>query len=262
MTPIISTAVVQVADDTEQQLIDNAVAVARQENHCKWEIGRLAHEWTQKYANGRTDEVFAEQVGLSRVQVSQRRNVFETFSDVCNTYYKISWSHFRVALDWSDAEEWLGEANKNGWSVATMKQRRREANAVVDELPVESTGSLSNPSTSAATPEPDAGQDSTVNVPDTASGNSPQPSGSTTQQSSADDLQKITKDILAEKTKTLKVKSLHEMVELAKAFNVVLDNTAKPNIDVKRLMDIREEVTEIFQKAFRDAFGKKTEVAE
>jgi hypothetical protein len=247
MTQVTQAAFVQQAEETEQQLVEAAKIAIAKESDCKWKIGQFAHDWTQRHAKGRTDDDFAKLVGLSRVQVTQRRNVFENFGDVCNAYYKLRWSHFNVAIDWLNAEEWLAAADKHNWSVSTMVAKRREANAPEPVL------------------DPDAGQDSdeisdsnTVAAP----ADSPPSSVPTTLQPSADHLQEITKEILAEKAKTLKVKSLHDMVELAKAFNVVLDNTAKPNIDVKRLIAIREEVTGIFQKAFRDAFGKKTEVAE
>jgi hypothetical protein len=126
------TAIVQQAEETEEQLIQAARTAIVRESDCKWEVGSLAHEWTQKHASGRTDADFAELIGLSRVQVSQRRLTFEAFGDICNTYYKLSWSHFNVAIDWGDAKEWLAEANQQGWSVSTMKLKREEAAAKAD----------------------------------------------------------------------------------------------------------------------------------
>jgi len=117
-------AVVRQAEQTEQQIVEAVKAAIAQIDDCKWTVGRLAHEWTERYANGRTDEDFAKLVGLSRANVQQRRQVFATYGDVCKTFCKLSWSHFLVVLDWNDADEWLASANDNRWSVATMKRMR------------------------------------------------------------------------------------------------------------------------------------------
>lgn len=117
-------AVVRQAEQTEQQNVEAAKVAIATESDCKWTVGRLAHEWTQRHANGRTDDDYAKKVGLSRANVQQRRQVFETYGDVCKTFCKLSWSHFLVVLDWNDADEWLASANENQWSVATMKRMR------------------------------------------------------------------------------------------------------------------------------------------
>jgi len=121
-------AVVRQAEQTEQQIVEAVKAAIEQIDDCKWTVGRLAHEWTERYANGRTDEDFAKLVGLSRANVQQRRQVFATYGDVCKTFCKLSWSHFLVVLDWNDADEWLASANDNRWSVATMKRMREIQN--------------------------------------------------------------------------------------------------------------------------------------
>jgi hypothetical protein len=117
-------AVVRQAEMTEQQIVEAVKVAIAQIDVCKWEVGRLAHEWTERYANGRTDEDFAKLAGLTRANVQQRRQVFATYGDVCKTFCKLSWSHFLVVLDWNDADEWLASANDNQWSVATMKRMR------------------------------------------------------------------------------------------------------------------------------------------
>lgn len=50
--------------------------------------------------------------------------VFSTYGDVSASMRKLSWTHFVAVLAWDDADEWLAEANGNGWSVATMKRMR------------------------------------------------------------------------------------------------------------------------------------------
>jgi len=106
---------------TEDQIVNAARQVIAAESKAQWIIGRLAHEWTQRYGKGRTDADFAEMVGLERSQITQRRLVYEAYGDVCDSYHKLSWSHFYAACDWDDAEERLAEAETHGWSVAKMK---------------------------------------------------------------------------------------------------------------------------------------------
>jgi hypothetical protein len=110
------------SDATEQDLIRIAQnALSR----CNWVVGRCAAEWTQRYSRGRTDADFAALVGLSSDQVYQRRRVWETFSDVCESYPSLRWSHFYVALNWDDAPECLQWADENAATVAEMRAWRR-----------------------------------------------------------------------------------------------------------------------------------------
>ncbi|MGZ0172945.1 MAG: hypothetical protein ACKVHE_25705 [Planctomycetales bacterium] len=126
MNSIAPVAVVKQAEETEKQIVALAKAAIAKESDCKWSVGRLAHEWTERFAKGRTDGDFAELVGLSRRAVQHRRQVYEAYGDVWNSSSKLTWTHYRETLDWSDAEEWLAEADKHGWSVATMKSQREE----------------------------------------------------------------------------------------------------------------------------------------
>lgn len=115
-------AIVQQAEETEQQLIERA---RQADSDAAWTIGECASLWTQRYAKGRTDADFAKLVGLSRDVVTQRRLVHETFSDVCDSNHKLCWTHFYVALNWDDASECLAWADENGATVAEMKAWRR-----------------------------------------------------------------------------------------------------------------------------------------
>ena len=117
-------AYVQQAEETEAQIVAACRELIAKIDDSKWQIGRLAHEWTQRHAKGRTDEDFGKLIGLPQQQVNQRRLVWATFGDVYHTCGKLGWSHFREVLSWEDAEEWLAEANANEWSVATMKRMR------------------------------------------------------------------------------------------------------------------------------------------
>lgn len=113
---------VQTADDREYYLIRTAqVAV----NTGNWIVGQCASEWLSEYGRGRTDEQFGELIGLSRTQVQQRRQVWESFGKIHTRFKTITWTHFREALQWDDAEaclEWAEECNA---TVAEMRAWRR-----------------------------------------------------------------------------------------------------------------------------------------
>lgn len=116
------TAIVQQAEATEQQLIERAQQAL---SHCNWTIGECAAQWTEKYAKGRTDADFGLRIGLDGDQVRQRRRVWETFSDVSDSYPNLKWSHFYVAMTWDDAAECLQWADEIEATVAEMKAWRR-----------------------------------------------------------------------------------------------------------------------------------------
>jgi len=108
--------------ESEDQLVTRAQQAL---SHCNWEIGACASQWTQRYARGRTDADFGQLIGLSGDQVYQRRRVWESFSDVHETYPRLKWSHFYVVLNWDDAAECLQWANEMEATVAEMKAWRR-----------------------------------------------------------------------------------------------------------------------------------------
>jgi hypothetical protein len=138
LNPLNPPAIVRQTEETEQQIIEAARRALARESDAKWEIGRLAHEWTQRHSKGRTDADFAELVGgLTRSQVTQRRLVYAAVGDVCYSSNKLSWTHYREAASWDDSEEWLGEAEKNDWSVSRMIRERKEAYAPVDDSDVD-----------------------------------------------------------------------------------------------------------------------------
>lgn len=118
------TAAVQQAEETEQQIVAVCKELMSKIEDCKWGIGRLANDWTKRFAAGRTDEDFGKLIGLSRQQVQARRETWAQFGDVCHTYCNLSWSHFVVVRTWPDAEEWLAEADKHRWPVAMMTNMR------------------------------------------------------------------------------------------------------------------------------------------
>ena len=106
-------------EDEVLQAARNAIS------QCNWVVGECAATWTEKYAKGRTDADFGALVGLSADQVYQRRRVWETFSDVRESYPSLKWSHFYVALNWDDASECFTWAEENQAAVAEMKAWRR-----------------------------------------------------------------------------------------------------------------------------------------
>lgn len=108
--------------ETEESLIERARGAL---SGCNWVIGECAAQWTEKYAKGRTDADFGNQIGLSADQIFQRRRVWECFNDVKDDYQGLKWSHYYVALNWEDSSECLNWAVENQATVAQMRAWRR-----------------------------------------------------------------------------------------------------------------------------------------
>ncbi|MHC4876261.1 MAG: hypothetical protein ACYTGL_07170 [Planctomycetota bacterium] len=125
------------AAETEQELVSTArMAIS----NCNWTVGECAAQWTTRYSRGRTDADFGQMVGLSGDQIYQRRRVWESFADVQSAYPGLKWSHFYVALTWTDSAECLAWANENEATIAEMKAWRRMQNG--EDLTVESEAEL------------------------------------------------------------------------------------------------------------------------
>ena len=89
----------------EQSLIETAIGAV---SACGWIVGEAAAEWTQQYAQGRTDDDFAQAVGSTRKTINTQRRVFERFGKTrCGHNGQLKHTHFAVALPWDDAEECL-----------------------------------------------------------------------------------------------------------------------------------------------------------
>lgn len=115
-------AVVQQSE--EQQIIEEARQANEAIDAGKWLLGEAALKWVQQTGRDRTLDRLAEAIGSEIDTVQRYRHVYATFGDVADSYPRLTWSHFRVATGWDDAEDWLGSANDNQWSVATMKRMR------------------------------------------------------------------------------------------------------------------------------------------
>lgn len=126
--PVPVAAEVRQDQESEAALIEAAKQAL---SACNWMIGQCASEWTERWAKGRTDEDFGNAIGMSREQVSQRRLVWERFRDwnlSSKLSSKLSWTHFRQALSWDDAEACLQWACANDATVAEMKAWREHQN--------------------------------------------------------------------------------------------------------------------------------------
>ena len=93
----------------EQSLIETAIGAV---SACGWVVGEAAAQWTQQYAQGRTDDDFAQAVGSTRKTINTQRRVFERFGKQFGhngqkSTSKLKHTHFAVALPWHDAEECL-----------------------------------------------------------------------------------------------------------------------------------------------------------
>lgn len=65
----ITPAIVRQAEETEAQLVSVCRELVEKIDDCKWQVGRLVHDWTRRFAKGRTDADFGLLVGLSEDQV-------------------------------------------------------------------------------------------------------------------------------------------------------------------------------------------------
>lgn len=114
------TAVVQTIEN-EQTLVNRARNAV---TSCNWTIGECAAAWCQRHANGRTDEDFAQLISVSRTRVNDCRLVFQHFAAHAAKSV-LTWSHFRAALNWDDADECLAWAADNAASIREMELWRR-----------------------------------------------------------------------------------------------------------------------------------------
>ncbi len=95
----------QSVEDVCQRLVHEAKSALEVSN---WRIGELAVEWVA--VTGKTDAQFGEYLGLSKKQVQQRRLVWELFGvrkEFREGLAGLTWTHFRIALGWDDADDCL-----------------------------------------------------------------------------------------------------------------------------------------------------------
>lgn len=125
--------------ESEEQIVHRARMAT---SDASWIVGECASRWVERFGRGRTDADFAELIGMGAESVAQRRRVFETFGDVRESYAGLSFSHFRAAMRWADAEECLAWASENVASYREMEAWRRSVHgedpaAASDPLPDE-----------------------------------------------------------------------------------------------------------------------------
>ena len=122
-TNLQNTAYVQQAPHTEQSLVDGSLRATGARN---WTVGEYASIWYTQFANGRKDTAFATMINMSSKTVQQCRNVWDQFGgDKSDFNHALSWSHFREALPWDDANLCLEWAFDMDATVAEMKAWRR-----------------------------------------------------------------------------------------------------------------------------------------
>jgi hypothetical protein len=93
-----------------------------------WEKGRIIYLWRTAHvqagspARDYADDVWARSVGhVSSQHVGRLRRTYERYGNSYKEFSGLYWSHFYAALDWSDADEWLRQAQAGRWSVAKMR---------------------------------------------------------------------------------------------------------------------------------------------
>jgi hypothetical protein len=117
-------AFVQHAEETEQRLVQRAQDAG---HAAAWVIGECAAKWYKSFAAGRMDKDFGAMVDMTGDQVNQRRLVWERFGErgLHRELRGLSWSHFREACYWDDADDILTWASQAEATVKEMIMWRR-----------------------------------------------------------------------------------------------------------------------------------------
>ncbi|NNE00707.1 MAG: hypothetical protein HKN47_25610 [Pirellulaceae bacterium] len=104
-----------------------------------WEKGRIISEWrtalidAEAESNQYSDEAWARRVGgVTAPHVGRLRRVYDRYGSTYETYNGLYWTHFLAALDWDDAPLWLEGASQEGWSIASMREKRWQENGAVE----------------------------------------------------------------------------------------------------------------------------------
>jgi hypothetical protein len=118
----------QTKDDVEYHLIQTAHRAA---NAGNWVIGECASRWFHTYGKSKPDGWFANQIDVSEDKVWQCRRVWERFEKIHRSFKWISWSHFRAAVAWDDADECLEWAEDCKGSVREMEAYQRSKNGTL-----------------------------------------------------------------------------------------------------------------------------------
>lgn len=144
----------EVASDAEAELADDEVTANVElstpfvgqwhelVSRTNWEKGRIISQWRRALIDAgapairHSDETWAQQVGgVTAPHVGRLRRVFDQFGSTCETYPKLSWTHFLAAMDWDDAPMWLQGASDARWSVSLMRKQRWETVGDADDDP-------------------------------------------------------------------------------------------------------------------------------
>jgi hypothetical protein len=104
-------------------------------SQTNWEKGKIILDWREALVaadapvNTYSDETWATLVehSVTGQHVGRLRRVYQQFGVVQSDYANLSWTHFQIAMDWSDAEMWLEGAVQEKWSVSSMCENRWEA---------------------------------------------------------------------------------------------------------------------------------------
>jgi len=116
-------------------------------SQTNWAKGKIILDWREALVaadapvSEYSDEAWATLVehSVTGQHVGRLRRVYQQFGAVQSDYANLSWTHFQIAMDWSDAEMWLEGAVQEKWSVSSMCENRWEATgAAASDKPQES----------------------------------------------------------------------------------------------------------------------------
>lgn len=110
---------------TMNRTMDLITAAERAISDACWWIGESAIYLDRGRAKSEVDELLADRLLVTKTLVSECRLVWTTFMDVRGAYPNLFWSHFRVALNWKDAADYLSWANESQATAQEMITYRR-----------------------------------------------------------------------------------------------------------------------------------------
>lgn len=111
---------------TDDELLEKSRFYLSETN---WVLGQCCYEWMQNPRPKIRKETkeFADLVGMDPKGIKQRYDVYLRWEGTRDTFPKLKWSHFFVALTWTDdvALRCLEWANEMEATVAEMKAWQR-----------------------------------------------------------------------------------------------------------------------------------------
>lgn len=114
-------------DSTWIAYIQRGLQVRQETDSVNWKLGDLAIEVETEYG---TDSIgmYAKEIRVERKTLMNYRTVAKAFTEITRSQYpKLTFSHFSVLTSIDKPNQWLEQANTNGWSVEGLRTQVKKA---------------------------------------------------------------------------------------------------------------------------------------